>query len=383
MMTQTLAILHDAYRELNAKKLFWFVLAISGVVVIAFAGTGINERGITLFGLEFQSTLINTSVIARVMWYKYLFSQLGIGFWLSWCAMTLALVSTAGIFPDFIAGGSVDLDLSRPISRLRLFFTKYVSGLLFVALQVGVFTFASFLVIGVRGGAWEPKIFLAIPLVLLVFSYLFSICVLLGLVTRSTIASLLLTCLVWLLIFGVDAAEKTALSARIAGDIETTAYRNTFDYKDRQIALARERLAGGDARAREDINALQAERHTLEEKKRTSDPGRHNWVVAHRLLLQAKTFLPKTSETNGLIDRWMNITDEIGEERAERRQRRRASWIPSFGDRTKVRLDDPEVAREVADVLADRPVSWILGTSVAFEVVVLGVSAWIFCRRDF
>jgi hypothetical protein len=382
MMTQTLAILHDAYRELNAKKLFWFVLIISGVVVIAFAGTGINERGITLFGLEFQS-IITTSLIARAMWYKYLFSQLGIGFWLSWCAMILALVSTASIFPDFLAGGSIDLYLSRPISRLRLFLTKYVSGLLFVALQVGVFTFACFLVIGMRGGAWEPKIFLAIPLVLLVFSYLFSICVLLGLVTRSAIASLLLTCLVWLMIFGVDAAEKTALSAKIAGDIETTAYRNTFEFKDKQIAQAKERLAKGDADAKADVARLQSERQALEEKKRKSDPGRHNWLIAHRLLLQTKTFFPKTSETNGLIDRWLNVTDEIGEERAERRQRRRASWIPNFGDRTQVRLDDPEVAREAADVVRDRPVLWVLGTSVAFEAVVLGVSAWIFCRRDF
>jgi hypothetical protein len=382
MMTQTLAILHDAYRELNAKKLFWFVLLISGFVVVAFAGTGINERGLTLFGFEFQ-TFVNTTLIAKAMWYKYLFSQFGIGFWLTWCAMILALVSTAGIFPDFLAGGSIDLYLSRPISRLRLFLTKYVSGLLFVGLQVGVFTLACFMVIGVRGRAWEPKVFLAIPLVLLVFSYLFSICVLLGLVTRSAIASLLITVLIWLLIFGVDTAEKSALAGKIAGEIETTAYANTFDYKDKQIALAKERLATGDARAKADIERLLSEHHALEEKKRTSDSGRHNWIIAQRLLFNAKTFLPKTSETNGLIDRWMNITNEIGEERAERRQRRRASWIPNFGDRTKVRLDDPEVSREVIDILAERPVSWVLGTSVAFEVVLLGVSAWIFCRRDF
>ena len=382
MMTQTLAIFHDAYRELNAKKLFWFVLIISGIVVIAFAGTGINERGITLFGIEFQME-VNTSIISKAMWYKTLFSQLGIGFWLTWCAMTLALVSTASIFPDFIAGGSIDLYLSRPISRIRLFLTKYVSGLLFVGLQVGVFALACFLVIGVRGGAWEPKVFLAIPLVLLVFSYLFCICVLFGLITRSAITSLLLTMLVWLLIFGVDLAEKSALSAKIAGEIETTAYTNMFDYKDKQIALAKERLATGDANAKGDIVRLQSERKTLEEKKRTSDPGRRNWAVAERLLVGAKTFFPKTSETNSLIDRWMKITDEIGEERAERRQERRARWIPDFGDRTKVALNDPEVARETAAVLRDRPVSWVMGTSVAFEMVVLGISAWIFCRRDF
>ena len=36
-MTQTLALLLDAYRELNAKKLFWVVLAISLIVVLSVA----------------------------------------------------------------------------------------------------------------------------------------------------------------------------------------------------------------------------------------------------------------------------------------------------------------------------------------------------------
>ena len=85
MMTQTFALLLDAYRELNAKKMFWIVLILSALVVIAFAGTGINERGITMFGMQFQSEL-NTSVLPKATWYKYLFSNFGIGFWLTWCA---------------------------------------------------------------------------------------------------------------------------------------------------------------------------------------------------------------------------------------------------------------------------------------------------------
>ncbi len=64
MMTQTLALLLDAYRELNAKKMFWVVLILSALVVIAFAGTGINERGITMFGMQFQSEL-NTTIIPK------------------------------------------------------------------------------------------------------------------------------------------------------------------------------------------------------------------------------------------------------------------------------------------------------------------------------
>ena len=72
----------------------------------------------------------------------------------------------ASIFPDFVDRGSIDLMLSKPIGRTRLFFTKFLTGLLFAGLQVTVFTLASFLVIGLRGGDWEPWIFIAVPLVL-------------------------------------------------------------------------------------------------------------------------------------------------------------------------------------------------------------------------
>ena len=40
MLTQTLALLLDAYRELNAKKLFWITMILSGVIVLAFAAVG-------------------------------------------------------------------------------------------------------------------------------------------------------------------------------------------------------------------------------------------------------------------------------------------------------------------------------------------------------
>jgi hypothetical protein len=35
------------------------------------------------------------------------------------------------------------------------------------------------------------------------------------------------------------------------------------------------------------------------------------------------------------------------------------------------------------EALNSRPLWWILGTSFAFEFVILGISCWIFCRRDF
>ena len=49
-MIQTFALLLDSYRELNAKKLFWIVLALSGLVVVLFASLGLSGGAVTFFG---------------------------------------------------------------------------------------------------------------------------------------------------------------------------------------------------------------------------------------------------------------------------------------------------------------------------------------------
>lgn len=389
MIRQTLALLLDAYRDLNARKMFWITLILSGLVVLAFAAVGINERGITVLWFEFQS-FFNTRLIDRASFYKSMFSGFGVGTWLTWAGMILALVSTASIIPDFIAGGSVDLYLSKPIGRFRLFLTKYLTGLLFVTLQVLIFSLASFFVIGIRGGAWEPRVFLAIPVVVLVFSFLYCMCALIGVLTRSTIAALLLTVLFWLLIFGVDAAEKVLLMARTAGEIESTAYVNRLQYLGKEIALAQEKLDQGDATAKEQFDRVTGSRTELEAKKKRTDPARENIATAHKILYTVKSILPKTAESTGLLERWLNIkSEDLEEVRIERHEQRHSNGkgggglFRGFADRTEVRIDDAEVTRTVVRTMRSRPASWVMGTSVAFEAVIVLLAAWVFCRRDF
>ena len=59
VMTQTAAIFHDAYRSLNAKKMFWIVLVLSGLVVAAFACVGINKQGFNIGFWHFDSSYFN------------------------------------------------------------------------------------------------------------------------------------------------------------------------------------------------------------------------------------------------------------------------------------------------------------------------------------
>jgi ABC-type transport system involved in multi-copper enzyme maturation permease subunit len=386
VLTQTGAIFLDAYRELNAKKMFWITLVLSWVIVAVFATVSINAQGFSVLWFNFTN-IYNTTMIPAPMFFLFLFSHFGVGWWLNRIAIILALVSTAGIIPDFIAGGAVDLYLSKPIGRLRLFLTKYTAGLLFVALQVLIFAAASFCLIGFRSGTWDFKIFLAVPIAVIVFSYLFSVCVLVGLLTQSNIAALLLTILFWLMVSGISITAGIFQMNTIAGRIESEAYAKQFAFSDSDIARLKDRAAAGDQPAILQLKSTQAQRRDLEEKKRNTDPGRRAAKIGFSIFEPIRSILPKTAESSALLSHWMKIdTSDITEEQLQEREKRRAAssgWFSGFRDRTTVRFDDSDVLREMGELGDAQPASKILGSSLTFEAIILALTCWIFARRDY
>jgi hypothetical protein len=73
-----------------------------------------------------------------------------------------------------------------------------------------------------------------------------------------------------------------------------------------------------------------------------------------------KTFVPKTRETTGLLDRYL---------------------LPDW-ELSKMNGDEGVSAEEI-DPSRRRSAWWIVGTSLGFEAVCVGVAAWVFKRRDF
>jgi len=392
-MMQTLAIFFDAYRELNSKRLFWITLMLSGLVVAAFALVGINENGLRIIVWDLDLPGLNSNVIKPETFYKLMFTNLGIGFWLAWIATILALVTTAGIIPDFVSAGSIDLVLCKPLGRLRLFLTKYVTGLLFVALQVSVFSVASFFVLGIKGGTWEPAVFLAVPVITIFFSYLYCICALLGLVTRSTIASLMLTMLAWFFMFAVGSAENLMLLGQKAIEQEVKDLDRSI--QRRELAIERLRQRGTEI----DFATASAPLQQLLDRDRIdrddSLRGKANLDFAHRIAMGVKTALPKTSETIGLLERWMvdlaelpaapeNALDMNMEVDADVNAATSAAATRPGGRPARRSNDHMEqVQRTTEEALRSRSVWWVVGTSLIFEAFVLAIAAWIFCRRDF
>jgi hypothetical protein len=384
--TQTAALFIDAYRDLQSRKLFWLTLILSLLVAVSFAFVGINERGITIFTKEYPGVW-NTSIIPRASFYKFLFTGMAIPYWLGFLAAILGLIAVGGIFPDMISGGSIDLYLSRPVGRLRLFLTKYVFALLFMALQVLLFSTASFIIIGVRGGSWEPKIFLAVPLVTIFFSYLYCVCVLVGIVTRSTLAAILLTLLFWAGLWSLHTADMAVTVFTSAADERVEQHRRLVTYNDELI----ERNAALPPDKRSDMSQFEFQRDGQRAKLAEFEAAAADLRWWQQLLVSIKTPLPKTAETVDLMSRWlidpdpfMQAEEEREQQRADRRARRGApprSNEPA--DNLMRYTDEPEVAQRLQDEINARRFGWIVGTSLGFEIVVLGLAAWVFCRRDY
>ncbi|MGH7133422.1 MAG: hypothetical protein ACREJO_15940, partial [Phycisphaerales bacterium] len=91
------------------------------------------------------------------------------------------------------------------------------------------------------------------------------------------------------------------------------------------------------------------------------------------------TLLPKTGETLGLLERMIFKGTEL-DAFIDRAQPDGPKFSRQVG---AVRVSPRTVAREHTKELKSRSEWWVLGTSLAFEAVVLGAAALLFCRRDF
>ena len=338
-MRQMFAILWESYRMLRARVLFWVVLGISMLVALMFASIGVNDQGYSvLFGLwEMESSLINSSSGYAELFYLLIFTNVIVKWWLGYLAIALALISCSSVFPEFLAAGSVDVAVSKPISRVRLFLVKYLGSLIFVFLQVGVFCLIVFAAMGFRLGSWNWSVFWAVPILVFVFSMIYCMGVLVAVWTRSTMLSLLAMVILW----GVTLMVQLTESSLYALSYSSEEAGETVDFSTGQV-----RESGDD-----DFSGL---------KK------------AHRVSKAAAWPLPKTREVTLLINRKIKT----------------GSSDESLAGMSLLAFTSEDAMGEFRGDMNQNAASrnslfYILGSSALFEVFVLSLACWRFGRKDY
>jgi ABC-type transport system involved in multi-copper enzyme maturation permease subunit len=337
-MIQAYTILLDSLRMLRASKLFWVSIWISTFVALVYASIGFTTTGISIgFGLfEFDIALMRKGTAESEMFYVMIFNFI-VRFWLAWFSMALAFISTCSIFPKFLQTGSVELVLSRPISRLRLFTLKYMGGLMFVSLQTALFCLVAFVAIGLRVNEWNFTVFWAVPVITFSFSLIYCVGVLIGILTKSSVFALLGALLFWVMTLIPQWAEdffyqKAYLMPQIGIDIDMTTGQLREPDED-------------------SLNFLKQ---------------------AHSVAQSVTKILPKSRQCTISLNRLIRFKE-------------RDSILATFDPGSALLGEAPDpVLREAMEKYELRH-TWfsIIGTSLIFEILVLAGAATIFIRRDY
>jgi hypothetical protein len=137
----------------------------------------------------------------------YVFQQMLVNNMGAWVAVLVSVFVTAFFVPNMLQKGTLDLLLVKPIQRWRLLVYKYLGGLTFIFLNGCLAVVGVWFVLGLRSGIWCHHLLLLVPVLTFFFAILYAVSTLVGVLTRSPITAILITSLVWALLYGVGQAH--------------------------------------------------------------------------------------------------------------------------------------------------------------------------------
>ena len=175
-----LTIIKNTFREALAKKIFIGYYIFYAIVIL------------------FMIFLVNMDAVEGVMSLadeKAIVRQVETGFFmLSWnLIIFFSLISTASFIPSMLEKGTIDLLISKPISRSMILLSKYLGAVLFVFLSMVFLLGSIWLILSLKSGFWDFTFLLSILWLTFAFAVMYSIVVIVGLTTQSTVISILVS----------------------------------------------------------------------------------------------------------------------------------------------------------------------------------------------
>jgi ABC-type transport system involved in multi-copper enzyme maturation permease subunit len=105
----------------------------------------------------------------------------------------LAVFATAHLVPRLQEKGTIDLYLSRPVSRTHLLLSRYLGGLALAAANVIYLIAAIWTIVIIKTGVVHPRFLLGGVVILFAIAVLLAFAFLIGVITSSTAVSIMVT----------------------------------------------------------------------------------------------------------------------------------------------------------------------------------------------
>jgi len=135
------------------------------------------------------------------------------------------IFATAGVIPDALEKGTVDLYLSKPIARWELLLGKYLGAVAAIFVNVLYFMAGAWIIFGIKCGVWDTRILLSTFTITYMFACLYAVLTFIAVLTRNTPVSIILVYL-YLFVIGPVLQNRETVLYLIS---DNTIYRSFID----------------------------------------------------------------------------------------------------------------------------------------------------------
>jgi ABC-type multidrug transport system permease subunit len=211
-----LANIEDVMREAAAR---WTLLAyffLSTIFIIVFASAinlDIVDGALASAKLFGKSVEMNDSISIEKLVLGF---ESGFSVFLYIICTFMAIFATAHLVPRMQDKGTVDLYLSRPVSRVRLLLSRYVAGLILSASNLIYLIGTVWLIVVWKTGVPHPRFLLGGVIIFLMIAVLLAFAFLVGVITSSTAVSIMTT--FGIFFFGLAMAGHDKFAAAVSKD---------------------------------------------------------------------------------------------------------------------------------------------------------------------
>ncbi|MCX7833046.1 MAG: hypothetical protein N2490_02400 [Ignavibacteria bacterium] len=197
------ALMINTFKEAFARKVLLFIFILFSVIIILIPLI-INLDAVEVIPYMLQSDpnfsydkFVLTVELAFISQVPFL------------VLMMIFIIMASSFVPSMLQKGYVEFILSRPISRTTIILSKYIAGIAIVFLAMIYIIFPVWLIISIKTGVWHFKFLYSIFWFTFIFASLYSLIILTGLITRSSILTLIFNLIIFFPISAVFSIRDT------------------------------------------------------------------------------------------------------------------------------------------------------------------------------
>ena len=206
------ALLEDGYETLSEERMrrvnrLLIGKALPGLAPASAATISIyywffNNGGAWTFSASQREVAAAASSITSILFDKFLLSV----------GLLIGIVVTANVMPQMFDPGTLNLLLSKPITRSGLYLTRFAGACTQIAICAAYLFTGTWLWLGLAIGVWDQAFLWSIPIYVLVFAIYYCVSALIGLMYRSPILAVVATVVFWATCFAVGTTHFSFLA---------------------------------------------------------------------------------------------------------------------------------------------------------------------------